>query len=119
VLIDDNAKNLEEAADLFKELGTGSLGAAGKFGKGLIAGDDFDLIPDAFIRNQFAHGNPLTPEAAMLREIQQLFKDKDKTRTFGGLVLVPTKRGEFLWVHPDYKQEYSPDQQIVPIDRAT
>jgi internalin A len=114
IAIDDNAKNLEEAADLFKELGTGGLGAMSKFGKQLISGDDIDFIPDASIRNQFAHGNPLTPEAVMLREIQQIIKDKDKTRTFGGLVRVQNKRGEFLWVHPDYKQEYSPDLPIVP-----
>jgi hypothetical protein len=113
IAIDDNAKNLEEAADLFKELGTGGLGAASKFGEQLIAGDDIDLIPDASIRNRFAHGNPLTPEAGMLREIQQLLKAKDIR--FGGLVRVQTKRGEFLWVHPDYKQEYSPDLPIVPV----
>jgi internalin A len=116
ILIDDNAKNLEEAADLFKELGTGGLGAMSKLGEQFISGDDIDFSPDASIRNQFAHGNPLTPEAAMLREIQQLLKEKDKPRTFGGLVRVQNKRGEFLWVHPNYKQEYSPDLPIVPID---
>jgi hypothetical protein len=116
IAIDDNAKNLEEAADLFKELGTGGLGAASKFGEQLIAGDDIDLIPDDSLRNRFAHGSPLTPEAAILREIQQLLKAKDIG--FGGLVRVQTKRGEFLWVHPDYKQEYSPDLPIVPpLDR--
>jgi C-terminal of Roc, COR, domain/Ras of Complex, Roc, domain of DAPkinase/Leucine rich repeat len=115
IAIDDNAKNLEEAADLFKELGTGSVEAARKIGERFFAGDDIDLIPDDSLRNRFAHGNPLTPEAAMLREIQQIIKDKDKSRTFGGLVRVQTKRGEFLWVHPDYKQEYSPDLPIVPV----
>jgi internalin A len=112
--IDDNAKNLEEAADLFKELGTGGLGAMSKLGEQFISGDDIDLIPDASIRNRFDHGNSLTPEAAMLREIQQLLKAKDIG--FGGLVRVQNKRGEFLWVHPDYKQEYSPDLPIVPVD---
>jgi hypothetical protein len=112
--IDDNAKNLEEAADLFKELGIGSVEAARKLGERFFSGDDIDLIPDDSLRNRFAHGNPLTPEAAMLREIQQLLKAKDIG--FGGLVRVQNKRGEFLWVHPDYKQEYSPDLPIVPID---
>jgi C-terminal of Roc, COR, domain/Ras of Complex, Roc, domain of DAPkinase/Leucine rich repeat len=116
IAIDDNAKNLEEAADLFKELGTGGLGAMSKLGEQVISGDDFDLIPDTSVRNQFAYKNSFTPEAVMLREIQQLLKDKDKARTFGGLVRVQNKRGEFLWVHPDYKQEYSPDLPIVPID---
>jgi internalin A len=110
--IDDNAKNLEEAADLFKELGTGGLGAMSKLGEQFISGDDIDLIPDTSIRNQLAYGSSLTPEAAMLREIQQLLKAKDIG--FGGLVRVQNKRGEFLWVHPDYKQEYSPDLPIVP-----
>jgi C-terminal of Roc, COR, domain/Ras of Complex, Roc, domain of DAPkinase/Leucine rich repeat len=116
ILIDDNAKNLEEAADLFRELGTGSVEAARKLSERFFSGDDIDLIPDDSLRNRFSHGNPLTPEAAMLREIQQLLKEKDKTRTFGGLVRVQNKRGEFLWVHPDYKKEYSPDLPIVPID---
>lgn len=136
ITIDDNAKNLEEAADLFKELGTGSVEAARKIGEQFFAGNDIDIavkkiseqfsagddidiididiIPDDSLRNRFAHGNPLAPEAAMLREIQQLLKAKDIG--FGGLVRVQNKRGEFLWVHPDYKQEYSPDLPIVPVD---
>ncbi len=112
IAIDGNSKNLEEAADLFKELGTGSVEAARKIGEQFFAGDDIDLIPDDSLRNRFAHGNPLAPEAAILREIQQLLKAKDIG--FGGLVRVQNKRGEFLWVHPDYKQEYSPDLPIVP-----
>jgi hypothetical protein len=48
-------------------LGTGGLGAASKLGEQLISGDDIDIIPDTSIRNRFAHGDSLTPEAAMLR----------------------------------------------------
>ncbi|MEH2271335.1 MAG: leucine-rich repeat domain-containing protein [Nostoc sp.] len=39
-----------------------------------------------------------------LRELHALLKEKDPS--FGGLVRVQNKRREFLWVHPQFVDEY-------------
>ncbi|MEM9151898.1 MAG: COR domain-containing protein, partial [Cyanobacteria bacterium P01_F01_bin.3] len=41
---------------------------------------------------------------ALLRELHTLLKKRDAS--FGGLVRVQNKRREFLWVHPQFKDEY-------------
>lgn len=49
-------------------------------------------------------GGPLRAEGAMLRELQELLKEKDPG--FGGLVRVQNKQREFLWVHRQFVDQY-------------
>lgn len=53
---------------------------------------------------EFEQGDAIRAEGAMLRELQVLLKEKDPG--FGGLVRVQNKRREFLWVHPQFINEY-------------
>ncbi|WP_265594902.1 COR domain-containing protein [Haloferula sp. BvORR071] len=41
-------------------------------------------------------------EGALLRQLHHWLKENDKASQFGGLVRVPNKRQEFMWVHPDF-----------------
>jgi hypothetical protein len=50
------------------------------------------------------HGEAIRAQGAMLRRLQALLKEKDPG--FGGLVQVQNKRREFLWVHPQFVDEY-------------
>ncbi|RZM79778.1 leucine-rich repeat domain-containing protein [Leptolyngbya iicbica] len=53
---------------------------------------------------EFEHGEAIRAQGAMLRELHALLKDKDPG--FGGLEKVQNKRREFLWVHPQFVDEY-------------
>ncbi|MBD2001641.1 hypothetical protein H6F63_00095, partial [Trichocoleus sp. FACHB-40] len=50
------------------------------------------------------HGEAIQAEGAVLRKLQALLKEKDPG--FGGLMPVQNKRREFLWVHPQFVDEY-------------
>ncbi|MEO0537944.1 MAG: hypothetical protein AAF215_29310 [Cyanobacteria bacterium P01_A01_bin.123] len=54
--------------------------------------------------NDFEEGGAIRAQGAMLRELHALLKEKDPG--FGGLVRVQNKRREFLWVHPNFVDEY-------------
>ncbi|MEO0489148.1 MAG: hypothetical protein AAFZ49_06250, partial [Cyanobacteria bacterium J06659_2] len=54
--------------------------------------------------NDFEAGGAIRAQGAMLRELHALLKEKDPG--FGGLVRVQNKRREFLWVHPNFVDEY-------------
>jgi hypothetical protein len=43
-------------------------------------------------------------QGSILRELHALLKAKDPG--FGGLVRVQNRRREFLWVHPQFVEEY-------------
>jgi hypothetical protein len=49
-------------------------------------------------------GGMIRAEGAALRQLQAWLKAEDPG--FGGLVRVQNKRQEFLWVHPNFAQEY-------------
>jgi Leucine-rich repeat (LRR) protein len=51
-------------------------------------------------------GEGARAEGAMLRELHALLKQEDATRRYGGLVRVRNSRGEFLWVHEQFRHEY-------------
>ena len=53
---------------------------------------------------EFGQGNIIRAQGAMLRELHGFLKEKDPG--FGGLVQVQNKRREFLWVHPQFVDEY-------------
>ncbi len=49
-------------------------------------------------------GEEIRAKGAELRQLQAWLKEKDPG--FGGLVRVQNKRREFLWVHPQFVDEY-------------
>ena len=54
-----------------------------------------------------AHGKARQAHNAMLREMHTILKKKEKRNSrFGGLVRVQNKRREFMWVHPNFRDEY-------------
>lgn len=53
---------------------------------------------------EFEQGDAIRAQGAMLRELHGFLKEKDPS--FGGLVQVQNKRREFLWVHPQFVDEY-------------
>jgi hypothetical protein len=55
-------------------------------------------------KSHLEHGEALRVEGSLLRELHVLLKKKDPG--FGGLVRVQNKRREFLWVHPQFIDEY-------------
>ena len=62
----------------------------------LARGDDAD----------FDRGEGIRGQGSMLRELHGLLKEKDPLGGFGGLEQVQNKRREFLWVHPQFVDEY-------------
>jgi len=55
-------------------------------------------------KTKLEHGEAIRAEGAMLRSLHALLKQKDPS--FGGLIQVQNKRREFLWVHPQFVDEY-------------
>ena len=53
---------------------------------------------------EFEEGESIRAQGSMLRELHAMLKEKDPG--FGGLVQVQNKRREFLWVHPQFVDEY-------------
>ncbi|MBW4527170.1 MAG: leucine-rich repeat domain-containing protein [Phormidium tanganyikae FI6-MK23] len=54
--------------------------------------------------SEFEQSESVRAQGSMLRELHTLLKEKDPG--FGGLVQVQNKRREFLWVHPQFIEEY-------------
>jgi hypothetical protein len=50
------------------------------------------------------HGGAIHADGSALRQLQSWLKEKDPG--FGGLIKVQNKRREFLWVHPQFEEEY-------------
>jgi GTPase SAR1 family protein len=93
--LDDSAyKAFAEELDFGKEVIDATLSGGGKIGNWLGKGESIDL----------EHGEAIRTHGATLRELHALLKAKDPG--FGGLVRVTNKRQEFLWVHPQFEQEY-------------
>ncbi|HSM80659.1 MAG TPA: hypothetical protein VLS96_03180, partial [Nodosilinea sp.] len=95
IAIPDNTyQSIEKGLDFGKEL----FGAALTGGEALanISGDD--TVADA------KHGVAQQAQNAMLRELHALLQERDPS--FGGLVRVQNKRREFMWVHPQFEDEY-------------
>jgi internalin A len=45
-------------------------------------------------------------QGSVLRELHALLKEQDSANSFGSLERVQNKRGEFLWIHPKYIDQY-------------
>ena len=94
VLDDATYKGIQEEL----ELGQKSL----EFG---IKGSDIAMDQQTKRNSsEFEQGEAIRAQGSMLRELHALLKDKDSG--FGGLVRVQNKRQEFLWVHPNFVDEY-------------
>jgi len=106
-LDDAEYKNIDEDLDLSQKSFDALLGAEEAADKSLI-GDHTDDLPDAAQQeeqcDEFPYGRPTSAQAGLLRELHALIQNRDPG--FGGLVRVRNKRGEFLWIHPDFQKEY-------------
>ena len=91
---DDTYKKIADQLDFGQKCPDSFLKGSEKAGSWLARGDAPDL----------ERGGAIRAEGAMLRELQALLKEKDPG--FGGLVRVQNKRREFLWVHPQFVDEY-------------
>jgi Leucine-rich repeat (LRR) protein len=93
--LDDKAyKAIEERLDFGKDIIDASLSGSEKISDWLGGKDA--TSPE--------HGEAIRAQGATLRELHALLKAKDPG--FGGLVRVMNNRQEFLWVHPQFENEY-------------
>lgn len=93
--LDDTAyKAIEEQLDFGKNVISATIGEGAKI-------DEFMGATDTTALEQ---GEVIRAQGATLRELHALLKAKDPG--FGGLVRVRNKRQEFLWVHPQFEEEY-------------
>ena len=83
-------KNLDFGKELFEATLTGGEAIANIAGDDVIAHAEYGVLQHA--------------QNSMLRELHALLQKRDPA--FGGLVRVPNKRREFIWVHPQFKDEY-------------
>jgi hypothetical protein len=87
-------KSIEAQLLLGKSSAESLLKGGEKAGEWLAKDDGLELAPGSAIR----------AEGAVLRQLHAWLKEKDPT--FGGLVRVQNKRQEFLWVHPQFEDQY-------------
>ncbi|MEH1947497.1 MAG: COR domain-containing protein [Nostoc sp.] len=93
ILDDTTYKAIEEQLDL----GQKSI-------ESTLKGSDMALAGKSKSDASFLEGDAIRAQGSILRELHALLKEKDPS--FGGLVRVQNKRREFLWVHPQFVDEY-------------
>ncbi|ODG97604.1 hypothetical protein A4S05_12975 [Nostoc sp. KVJ20] len=93
ILDDTTYKAIEEQLDL----GQKSI-------ESTLKGSDMALTGKSKSDATFLEGDAIRAQGSILRELHALLKQKDPS--FGGLVRVQNKRREFLWVHPQFVDEY-------------
>ncbi|MEH2147869.1 COR domain-containing protein [Nostoc sp.] len=93
ILDDTTYKAIEEQLDL----GQKSI-------ESTLKGSDMALAGKSKSDTSFLEGDAIRAQGSSLRELHILLKEKDPS--FGGLVRVQNKRREFLWVHPQFVDEY-------------
>ncbi|HEY9800990.1 MAG TPA: COR domain-containing protein [Leptolyngbyaceae cyanobacterium] len=93
ILDDTTYKGIEEQLDLGQ-----------KAIESTLKGGDMALAGDSKSDSRFLEGDAIRAQGSILRELHALLKEKDPS--FGGLVRVQNKRREFLWVHPQFVDEY-------------
>ncbi|QKQ75289.1 leucine-rich repeat domain-containing protein [Nostoc sp. TCL240-02] len=93
ILDDTTYKSIEEQLDL----GQKSI-------ESTLKGSDMALAGKSKSDASFLEGDAIRAQGSILRELHALLKEKDPS--FGGLVRVQNKRREFLWVHPQFVDEY-------------
>jgi hypothetical protein len=93
MLDDTTYKGIEEEL----ELGQKSI-------ESTLKGTDIALAGQSKSDTSWLEGEVIRAQGSILRELHALLKEKDPG--FGGLVRVQNKRREFLWVHPQFVNEY-------------
>ena len=94
LMLDDTAyKGIEEQLDLGQ-----------KTTESFLKGSDIAFAGQSKRESSFLSGDAIRAQGSILRELHALLKGKDPS--FGGLVRVQNKRREFLWVHPQFVDEY-------------
>ncbi|MBE9220293.1 COR domain-containing protein, partial [Dolichospermum flos-aquae] len=92
-MLDDTAyKAIEEQLDLGQ-----------KAIESTLKGGDMASVKESD-HASFSEGDAIRAQGSILRELHALLKQKDPS--FGGLERVQNKRREFLWVHPQFVNEY-------------
>ena len=91
---DETFKGVKEELDLAQK----SLTLADRGGAPLL---DWQTRSDA---PELPQGEVIRAQGSVLRELHALLKERDPS--FGGLIRVQNRRREFLWVHPQFKDEY-------------
>lgn len=95
LVLDDNTyKGIEEQLDLGQKSVEFAM-------KGSDLAVDWQSKTDT---PNLGHGDAIRAQGSMLRELHALLKKKDPS--FGGLVRVQNNRREFLWVHPQFIDQY-------------
>ncbi len=89
-------KAIEDQLSFGKACAEGFLKGGQQIGDWLSSADETELD----------RGHAALAKGVTLRELHALLKAKDKTDRFGGLTRVQNKRREFLWVHPQFENEY-------------
>ncbi|MBD2359214.1 leucine-rich repeat domain-containing protein [Tolypothrix sp. FACHB-123] len=93
ILDDTTYKGIEEQLDLGQ-----------KTIESTLKGSDMALAGQSKSDASFLEGEAIRAQGPILRELHALLREKDPS--FGGLVRVQNKRREFLWVHPQFVDEY-------------
>jgi hypothetical protein len=89
-------KSIEKQLDFGQKCADSFLKGGKEIGDWLARGDDADQ----------ERGEGIRAQGSVLRELHGLLKDLDPHNGFGGLERVQNKRREFLWVHPQYLDQY-------------
>lgn len=95
LLMDESAyKAIEGQLDLGQKSAEALLQGGARTGPWMSRDDDLELEP----------GGAARAEGAELRLLQSWLKEQDPG--FGGLVRVQNKQKDFLWVHPQFEDQY-------------
>jgi len=93
MLDDPTYKGIEEQLDLGQ-----------KTIESTLKGSNMALAGKSKSESSFFSGDAIRAQGSILRELHTFLKEKDPS--FGGLVRVQNKRREFLWVDPQFIDEY-------------
>ena len=96
---DAEYKNITEQLEFGVKSADSFLKGGEQVGDWLVTGDGIEV--DRSTENT---RNAIRAQGSLLRELQVLLKDKDPG--FGGLERVQNKRRQFLWIHPQFIDEY-------------
>ena len=96
---DAEYKNIAEQLEFGIKSADSFLKGSEQIGDWLVEGDAMDMN-----RSTENTRTIIRAQGSLLRELHVLLKDQDPG--FGGLARVQNKRREFLWVHPQFINEY-------------
>ena len=96
---DTEYTNIAEQLEFGVKSADSFLKGGEQVGDWLITGDGIEVD-----RSTEHTRNAIRAQGSLLRELQILLKEKDPG--FGGLVRVQNKRRQFLWIHPQFIDEY-------------